>query len=70
MSSAWNDSVTFPSRQEAFRTRMENQCREIERYRLEENSHGGRNLTLDEAAVEWIERFAADFARNYTIYLD
>lgn len=70
MSSARNDSAIFPSYQEAFRLRMKNQCREIERYRLAQNRHSGRDLSMDEAAVEWIERFAADFARNYTISLD
>ena len=46
---------------EAFRARMESQCYQIEQYRLREQHENGRELTLDEAALEWIERYAATF---------
>ena len=55
---------------EAFRPRMQCQCREIERYRQHALSDGGRELTLDEAAMEWIDRYAADFARDNTFSFD
>ncbi len=46
---------------EAFRARMESQCYEIEQYRLQVMRDTGREMTLDGAAIEWIERFAATF---------
>lgn len=46
---------------EAFRARMESQCHHIEQYRQKVLIESGRELTLDEAAVEWIERYAATF---------
>jgi hypothetical protein len=45
----------------AFRKRMESQCRQIRLYRLAMLRDRGRALTLDEAALEWIARFAATF---------
>lgn len=45
---------------DAFRQRMERQCLAIERYRLGELRRG-RLLSLDEAALESIERYAAEF---------
>ena len=66
MSSAANTTTDWKamSVQHAFRARMESQCHEIERYRLAEMREGGRVLSMDEAAKEWIERFAADFAQE------
>ncbi len=49
------------SDEEIFRLRMESQCRQIKRYRLKVLRESGRLLSSDEAAVEWIERFAATF---------
>lgn len=46
---------------EAFRARMESQCHQIEQYRKRILRETGRDLTLDEAAVEWIEQYAATF---------
>jgi len=46
---------------DAFKQRMERQCDAIERYRRAELRRG-RALTMDEAALEWIERYAAVFA--------
>jgi len=48
----------------AFRERMECQCQEIAQYRLAALREGGRELSMEEAALEWIERHAADFARR------
>jgi hypothetical protein len=44
-----------------FRLRMENQCQQIVRYRLQVLRESGRLLSSDEAAMEWIERFAASY---------
>ncbi len=49
---------------------MECQCQEIEEYRRTEMRDGGRVLSLDEAALEWIERYAADFADRNDFLLD
>ena len=47
--------------EEAFRARMERQCYQIEQYRLALLRESGILLSKDEAALEWIERFAATF---------
>lgn len=46
---------------DAFRARMESQCHHIEQYRQNVLRETGRELTLDEAALEWIERYASTF---------
>ncbi|MFK7976567.1 MAG: hypothetical protein AB8C02_10545 [Halioglobus sp.] len=46
---------------DAFRARMESQCHHIEQYRQKVLRETGREMTPDEAAVEWIERYAATF---------
>ena len=50
-----------PAGQDAFRLRMEVQCQQIRQYRLATLQEAGRLLSLDEAALEWIERYAATF---------
>jgi hypothetical protein len=47
--------------QDDFLARMEAQCHQIERYRLDVLRNEGRELSRDEAALEWIERFAEGF---------
>jgi hypothetical protein len=47
--------------QEDFLARMKAQCHQIERYRLDVLRNEGRELSRDEAALEWIERYAAGF---------
>ncbi len=49
----------------AFRARMEDQCRRIERYRLQVLRRERRRLTIEEAAGEWIERHAAAYAASH-----
>jgi hypothetical protein len=44
-----------------FRRRMEAQCCQIERYRAEVLYSEGRFLSQNEAALEWIERYAPAF---------
>jgi hypothetical protein len=46
---------------DAFRSRMEQQCRQIRQYRQSILREYGRLLSPDEAALEWIERYAASF---------
>jgi hypothetical protein len=55
---------------EAFRLRMESQCQEIEQYRQSVLNESGRELSLDEAAMEWIARYAADFSRQCEFSFD
>jgi hypothetical protein len=40
---------------------MEAQCREIERYREKVMQEEGRDLNLEDAAIEWIDNEAEDF---------
>lgn len=49
--------------QDAFRLRMEQQCHQIRQYRQSMLRECGRLLSPDEAALEWIERYAATFDR-------
>ncbi|MFV0276860.1 MAG: hypothetical protein ACK5HY_06710 [Parahaliea sp.] len=49
--------------QEAFRAHMAGQCREIRKYRIRVMRTERRWLTLDEAAEEWIARYAEEYAR-------
>ena len=53
------------SAEEAFRRRMQCQCERIEEYREAVLREGGPMLSRDEAALQWIERYAADFAEHY-----
>jgi hypothetical protein len=40
---------------------MENQCHQIKKYRQTMLRERGRLLSPDEAALEWIERYAATY---------
>jgi len=53
--------VSFCSTEEAHRARMVEQLCRIEAYRQDVQQAEGRNLSSEEAAVEWIAKFAADF---------
>lgn len=44
---------------------MEAQCQLIRKYRSEVLRDEGRQLSYDEAALEWIERYAEGFAREH-----
>ena len=52
------DGVTAADR---FRERMEAQCGQIERYRVMVEHDEGRHLSMNEAALEWIEHYAPVF---------
>jgi len=53
--------VAFDNEEDAFRTRMVEQICHIQQYKREVLEHEGRELTNQEAALEWVERFAHDF---------
>jgi Tfp pilus assembly protein PilZ len=59
--SSYEVGVRFRDREEAFRTRMVEQICHIEQYRREVMERERRQLTSEEAAIEWIKKYAASF---------
>lgn len=59
--SGYEMGVTFLDAEDAFRARMVEQLCHIEDYRLSVLRTEGRELGIDEAAAEWIEKYAAQF---------
>ncbi len=53
--------LKFESSEDVFRLRMVEQICHIEHYRKEVARNEGRELTTQQAASEWISRFASDF---------
>ena len=53
--------VKFTGQDSAFRARMVQQICYIEQYRRKMASDEGRHLSSEEAAMEWIAHYAADF---------
>lgn len=53
--------VQFVDSDEAYRVRMIEQLCHIESYRKDVAEREGRQLTVDEAAFEWIGRYGASF---------
>jgi hypothetical protein len=53
--------VAFLDPEDAFRARMIEQICHIENYRNSVRESEGRELTIEGAAAEWIEKFAAQF---------
>lgn len=53
--------VEFLNQQDLFRVRMVEQICHIEHYKNEVFVKEGRNLTGQEAAMEWIDKYANDF---------
>jgi c-di-GMP-binding flagellar brake protein YcgR len=53
--------VQFLDADDAFRARMVEQVCSIEKYRMKVESEEGRVLTRDEAAQEWIAKYAGRF---------
>ena len=58
---AWQVGVEFLDTDDLFRVRMVEQVCHIEHYRRAQHQHSGRRLTGQEAALEWIRKFAAGF---------
>ncbi len=52
------------SHQDSLQTRMLLQLSEIELYR-HEMANKGRDLSIDQAACEWVDKFAAGFAQEF-----
>ncbi|MFV0476796.1 MAG: hypothetical protein ACK5ME_03050 [Parahaliea sp.] len=50
--------------QTAFKERMQAQCREIRRYRMQVMKNEHRWLTVEDAASEWIAHHAKAFAER------
>lgn len=55
--------VAFHDSAEAFRVRMVEQVCQIEEYRRAVLAREGRTLDSEQAALEWIGKYAADFPR-------
>ncbi|WP_137937411.1 PilZ domain-containing protein [Chitinivorax sp. B] len=53
--------VAFLDPEDAFRARMVEQVCQIEQYMLYVREHEHRELTAEQAAIEWIEKYAAHF---------
>jgi len=56
--------MSFYSEDEVFRMRMLEQVCHIEAYRKKKLSREGRELSSEEAASEWIARYAANFPKS------
>jgi hypothetical protein len=59
--------IEFCSGRDAYRARMVEQVCQIEAYRQQVAENEGRLLTGEEAAAEWIDRFAADFDKRFAM---
>ena len=55
--------VRFNNPQTQYKVRMVDQMCHIERYRWQIKEEEGRSLTSEEAAEEWVSRFASIFPR-------
>jgi len=53
--------VEFMDAEDAFRARMVEQLCHIEQYKRWAKDNEGRELTAEQAATEWITKYAADF---------
>jgi len=56
--------VSFDDESVEFSVRMIEQVCHIEQYRLEQRDMEGREMTSEEAAMEWVDRYAADFPKH------
>lgn len=63
---AYEVGVVFRDKEEAFRTRMVEQICHIENYRNEVFEQEHRQLTSEEAAIEWIKKYAGSFPELMT----
>ena len=62
---AYRVGIEFVAESEAFRARLVEQVCHIERYHQKARAEG-RTLSEEEAAIEWISRYAASFPRSGT----
>lgn len=61
---AYEVGVAFASQADAYRVRMVEQVCRIEQYRRDVARQEGRHLSSEEAAQEWITRYAGEFAQR------
>ncbi len=54
--------IRFVGEQEAYKTRMVEQVCHIEQYKQTVHEHEGRQLDAEQAAAEWIAKYASQFA--------
>lgn len=59
----YNIGVEFLNEESSFRIRMVEQVCYIERYKRDVAEKEGRDISGEEAAVEWIRKYARDFPR-------
>ncbi|MDP5057352.1 MAG: energy transducer TonB [Marinomonas hwangdonensis] len=59
-SDGYHIAIEFPTEEECYCVRMIEQLSQIEHYRRQAK-HEGRRLNYNEAAGEWIQKFAASF---------
>lgn len=59
------DSEQSAAEDECFRARMQAQCDAIEAYRLQVIRSEHRALSLEQAAQEWIARYAKGFSSRW-----
>ena len=58
---AFDIGVEFTEPEKVYKARMVEQVCHIEHYRKEVRDREGRDLSGEEAAMEWIEKHAAEF---------
>ncbi len=58
---AYTIGVQFDDQSSRYTMRMVEQVCHIEHYRADVKENEGRDLTSEEAAKEWVERYAAEF---------
>lgn len=61
LESGYEIGIQFLDEDDTFRARMIEQICHIEQYKQEALEKEGRKLTGEQAAVEWIEKYATDF---------
>lgn len=59
------DSGWCSAEADSFRARMQAQCEEIEAYRRQVMHRESRTLSPDQAAQEWIARYAKSFSSRW-----
>ena len=57
----WEIGAAFCEEYDHFRTRMVEQLFQIELYRRQVEDKEGRHLAMEDAAREWVQRYAASF---------
>ena len=56
--------VSFEDEAAEFSVRMVEQVCHIEQYRIDQRERQGRELSGEEAAIEWVEKYAEDFPKH------